>query len=288
MPTTVGFICESYKILLCFNYHFYPTQEIKQLVGRVEELCVAISTLSTVSPQNPVPTGDGSLHHSRTTQLGSRQQQNALNVLVPSNANASADIGYEMTKAIKAAAFVKDFFEFGLGTFAADGECHWVNHKWRVEAAGKAGKPTKDAKVEARNFMKLFRLVASEAELTTIAAARSTSSIDVQLQLEDRRAAVDAVVERIRDVYLPYLEGGSTRHRTGDTVTALYGRWKVQGYRYCQPPASSSSSPSCAILTWKQVEQVQRDARAAAIETAAVQAEQQGKLTKKKRARVSK
>lgn len=239
-----------------------------------------------------MPSGNGSpLHRSRTRlETGQQQvleqpQRNAFNLLVPSNANASADTGYELTKAIKAAAFVKDFFELGLGIFAADGECHWVAPRWRVIAPGKTGKPTRDAKVEARKFMILFRWVASEAELTTITAARPTSSIDVQLQLEDRTAAVDAVVERIRDVYLPYLEQESASSRTGDTVTALYGRWKHQSYRLCHPPAPTSSSSSLAsIRTWKQVHQMQLDATAtaAAVETAAAQTERRGKKPRKR------
>jgi hypothetical protein len=236
-------------------------------------------------PQNPMPSGNGSpLKQSRALVGTGQQQRNALNVLVPSNANASADIGYELTPAIKAAVFVKDFYELGLGRFLGDGECELVTPKWRVTAPGKVGKPQRDARTEARNFMRLFRWLASEPELARITATRPTDPAEIQLQLEDRTSAVNAVVQRIRDVYLPYLEGSdrAAKPRTGDSVTALYGRWKIEKYRLEHPTALlSSSSSSAGILSWEQLQRMQQD-EAAAASAAVATAAQAGEEGKKK------
>ena len=232
------------------------------------------------------------LQHSRSLVATRQQQQrNALNVLVSSNANASADVGYELASKIKAAVFAKDFFDRGLGRFSKNGTscvCELDLPKWRLAST----KAAKDARVEARKLMALFSWVASEAELATISAAYSTNATEVQLQLEDKKAACDAVVERIRDVYLPCLEGVRS-NRTGDTVTALYGRWKTVGYRFEQPKASfGSGASSSGILSWAKLQQIRQeeDATAAAGATAllAVQSSQGGKPPRqraKKRAR---
>ena len=279
-------ICElkvQYRPFLCF------AQEIKQLVGCVDQLRVAVSELSSqpMPPQNPRPSGNGSpLKQSRALAGSGQQERNALNVLVPSNANASADIGYELAPKIKAAVFVKDFYELGLGRFLGNGECELATPKWRVTAPGPIGKPQRDARVEARKFMVLFRWVASESELARITAARSTNPAEIQRQLEDRTAAVDAAVQRIRDVYLPYLEGEPSS-RTGDSITALYGRWKTVKYSLESPTASfSSSSSSAGILSWEQLQQKQQEeaaaaaAAAAATDATASQAGHEGKKRK--------
>ena len=237
-----------------------------------------------------MPSGNGSpLRQSRSLVVTRQQQErNALNVLVASNANASADVGYELASKIKAAVFAKDFFEQGLGRFINNGTsyvCELSLPKWRVAST----KAAKDARVEARKLMALFMWVASEAELTTISAAYSANATEVQLQLEDKKAACDAVVERIRDVYLPCLEGVRS-NKTGDTVTALYGRWKTVGYRFEQPKASfGSGASSSGILSWEKLQQIRQeeDATAAAGATAllAVQGSSQGGKRPKKRAR---
>ena len=240
-----------------------------------------------------MPSGIGSpLRQGRAlvgTPRQQQQQRNALNVLVPTNANASADTGYELVPGIKAAAFAKDFYELGLGRFVRVPKkthliCELALSQWRVRPPGKAGKSIGDARGDAQRFMTLFRWVAYEAELERITAACSTTAADVQLQLEDKKAAIDAVVQRIRDVYLPCLEGSIESTKTGDTVTALYGRWKKMQYRVEPPTASFGFSFSSAgIISWEQLQQMRIDEAATAAAATASEADLGKK--KKKRAR---
>lgn len=275
-----------------YRLRFCLTQDVKELTECVNQLRLTVAQLASmpIPPQNPMPSGNGSPLQQGRPLVATRQQQqrNALNVLESSNANASADIGYELTSKIKAAAFAKDFFDMGLGRFTDNGTsctCDFNSPKWRLVST----KAAKDARVEARKLMGLFRWVASEDELRRISAAYSTNAAQLQLQLEDKKAACDAVVERIRDVYLPCLEGVRS-NKTGDTVTALYGRWKIVGYRFEQPKASfGSSSSALGILSWEKLQQIRQeeDATAAAAVTAllAVQGGKPPKVNSKKRAR---
>ena len=178
----------------------------------------------------------------------------ALSLLVPSNSSGRDDRGYSVPSRHSASEMVKDFHGIPLGRFGPGRTVEWHTASWQP-LSQQFDKSQINRNMEGKKFMELFAYIATDEELTKIAAPEPADPTALAVVIDARRTASDAVVVRLmlylteHEKYLPKTtESTRASAPKSSNVGALYSRWKVLGYP--KQDANAAVHSSTNILPW--------------------------------------
>ena len=169
------------------------------------------------------------MHHPVTASRGASSSSSLS--LRPSNADGRDSSGYYVGPRCQLEEFIRSFYDVPLGRIGADKKINWIVPNWKkIISTDKLG-GTQNS--EAKKIMELVVHLATDQQLITMATPPPSNSSSLASLLNDKREAIQNVVNKVLQFLLDHEDKAPKTHPTSNrqpppkvaTTGALAKRW---------------------------------------------------------------